>query len=110
MLDWGANIEARDKDGDIPLHDASLSGQPEAITTLLDAEANLNARNEYGLTPLHDAARYGTAAAITLLLDAGAHPNARDKWGDTALDLITEDSPIYGTDAYWRLNDAKYNQ
>ena len=94
----------------IELDDAAKDGDIARITALLDAWADPNTRNEYGLTPLHDAARYGTAAAITLLLDAGAHPNARDKWGDTALDLITEDSPIYGTDAYWRLNDAKYNQ
>ena len=60
--------------------------------------------------PLHYAVFSGYPTAITALLDGGADPNARDENGKTALELIKEDSPIYGTDAYWRLNDAKYNQ
>ena len=79
---------------------AGLMGIVMLLTMLSTAEA----------TELHDGAKDGDIARITALLDAGADPNTRDKWGDTALDLITEDSPIYGTDAYWRLNDAKYNQ
>ena len=115
LLNKGADPDGKKPKGETeggftPLHFAAVLGHADAIITLLNAGADLNARDQSGNTPLHGAARSGRPEAITALLDAGAHPNAKDNDGDTALDWITEDSPIHGTDAYWRLNDAKYNQ
>ena len=35
--------------------------------------------------------------------------NARNEGGDTPFDVIPEDSPLIGTPAYWRLNDARWD-
>ena len=92
------------------LHQAAKDGDNARITTLLDRGANIEARNKDGATPIHFAAYEGHTQAITALLDRSADPNSKDKWGKTALDLIDKDNPAYGTDAYWRLHDAKFNQ
>jgi len=54
---------------------------------------------------------FGTASAgdVRACLLAGADPGARDKRGRTPFDRIGEDSPLTGTPAYWRLNDARWN-
>ena len=46
---------------------------------------------------------------VTRLLDAGANPNLKNNDGETALDPIEEDSPLYKSDVWWWLHDAKYN-
>ena len=61
LLDRGANLEARDRWGQTPLHWAVSNGLPE------------------GDTP------YGTVAVARLLLDRGADPNARNDFCGTPL-------------------------
>ena len=63
----------------------------------------------YGCTPLHAAAAFSkTLAVVQALLDASADPKARDEDGKTVFDLIPDDSPLKGTDIYWRLNEARF--
>ena len=69
-LRTGADVNARDPQGDTPLHAVirllkwNHSFAPAAIATLLAAGADLNARNEVGVTPLHLAAGPGEARAF----------------------------------------------
>ena len=49
-----------------------------------------------------------TLADVMALLDAGANPAARNQDGKTPWDMIPQDSSLRGTDAYWRLNDARF--
>ena len=80
------------------------------VRACLLAGADPNARiNENSWTPLHWAAYEGNAAAIAALLDGGADPGARNGEGRTPFDFIGEDSPLTGTPAYWRLNDARWD-
>ena len=51
LIDAGANIEARDKDGWTPLHKAANAGQAEAAIALLDSGADGKARTTDGKTP-----------------------------------------------------------
>ena len=98
-----------DTDGGTPLHEAAGQGDAAAINALLAGGADPNAQNKEGATPLHKAARYGHAAAINVLLAGGADPKARDKDGRIPFDLISADSPLVGTPAYWRLHEARWD-
>ena len=69
--------------------------------------ADLGARNRHDHTPLHRAAWSDHAEAIAALIAAGADAGARDERGRTTFDLIPDDSPLVGTSACCRLNDAR---
>ncbi len=82
----GANLEARDEDGNTPLHMAASYYIPDPD----------------GVIP-----HFGHA--IEALLDAGANANARNANGRTAWDLAESNEALQGSDGYWRLNDARFN-
>ena len=104
----GAVPVARDSLGNTPLHSAAPWGTAETVTALLEAGADLEARNGIGSTPLHVAALTGTAEVLTALLEAGADPNARDSNGKLPFDYARDNDQLKGTDAYWKLNDARF--
>jgi ankyrin repeat protein len=80
-----------------PIHDAAKAG------------AKVEARDGYGYSPLHDAALSGRADVVEFLLSAGANPKAKNRDGETLFDLVRRSSALKGTDAYWLLNEARYN-
>ena len=97
LIAKGANVDARDKSGATPLHQAALKGNLAFATLLLQHGADVNARDGDGATPLHNAALSGHREVAALLLDKGADREARDSesgatplyhaaaWGRTAL-------------------------
>lgn len=87
LLASGADPDARDANGDTPLHHAARAGRPEIVRLLLDAGATLDTPGEYGMTPLAQAAAWSddATAVAQMLLDAGANPSALDANGDTPL-------------------------
>ena len=101
---------ARNENGVTPLHWAARGNEnPAVIAALVDAGADLKARTGYGLTPLHAAAiSNANPAVITALLDAGADPNARTEDGETPWDYAKDRESLKRSDAYWRLNDARF--
>ena len=146
LMAAGADVGARDDDGNTPLHlAAGFNDNPAIVTVLIDAGADVDAREDaYGWLPLHLAARYNDSPAIiTVLIDAGADVDAREdvySWtslhlaawangnpaivealldagadatvrgqeGNTSWDLAQENEALRGTDAYRRLNDARF--
>ena len=81
----------------------------ENVTACLDAGADPVARNENGVTPLHWAARGNeNPAVIAALVDAGADLKARTENGLTPWDYAKDREPLKRSDAYWRLNDARF--
>ena len=126
LLAAGAELEVRDKDGNTPLHRAADQNENSAVVqVLLAAGAELEVRDKDGNTPLHRAAKYvhfdfpdnvkylgdddpHAGGAIEALLDAGADPMAPNAAGETPWDLAKANKALKGSDAYWRLNEARF--
>eukprot|EP00953_Heterococcus_sp_UTEX-ZZ885_P016521 9288-Heterococcus_DN1.PRE.4 len=92
LMNAGANIEARDCDGDTPLHCACAGDRSTvtAVTAFIEAEAELNTIYYRGDTPLHAAVSCNTvtgAEVVELLVAAGARTDVRNKAGKTAYDI-----------------------
>ncbi len=111
----GADINARDRIDQTPLHKAMLRPVPQygdavqALWELIDAGAYVNARDHIGQTPLHFAARGGYIAwnrdrgvkdavqlrrtfeiqseFIEILTAAGVDVDAKDRNGNTPADI-----------------------
>ncbi|MFO1340529.1 MAG: DUF6438 domain-containing protein [Burkholderiaceae bacterium] len=81
----GADPNARDKEGNVPLHEA---GDPDVVRALVAEGADPNARNERGETPLFSQ-RYSDVAMA--LIAAGADVNATDLEGNSPLDTAFEE-------------------
>lgn len=82
LLNSGADIQAKSKDGSTPLHIAAYYENTDGIQTLLGAGADIQALSKDGSTPLHDAGvENGTVGSVTLLLSAGANIETRTREG-----------------------------
>ncbi|MGB7599961.1 MAG: ankyrin repeat domain-containing protein [Candidatus Sulfotelmatobacter sp.] len=99
LLDSGADIEARDDEGETPLMRAAAFGQSETFKLLLERGAKINVRDRGGLTPLIAAAcscaiatMNSTYDIMKILLEKGANVNARTRDGKTAL-IMAAGSP-----------------
>lgn len=80
LLAHGADANARDINGNTPLHTHRASA--EIVKLLLTYGAEVNARNNAGKTPLH---LRQSLQSLRLLLAAGANANAADINGETPL-------------------------
>ncbi len=67
LLDKGANIETKDKDGWTPLLSATVNGHEAVVQLLLDKGANIEAKDKDGWTPLLLAAENGYEAVVQQL-------------------------------------------
>lgn len=82
----GADITARNKFGQTPLHYAVITRHFEVICLLITTlGAPVTCEDQDGWTPLHNAARLDTCEALHLLHEAGSDLNQRDHEGFSAL-------------------------
>jgi len=92
LLDHGANVNLRDKEGNCPLFDACVNSHTHLVKRLLEAGADPNQQNRAGETALHAAVFRGMQEAVLLLMEYGADVNIPNRHHRTPYD-ITEDKP-----------------
>ena len=91
LIEYGADIDARDEDGCTPLYWASRGTHfkdGSVLRLLLERGADVNAQADDGSTPLHRASAYGTLEVVRFLLEHGADVEAVDRNGETALQVV----------------------
>lgn len=87
LIQYGADIEGKDRNGMTALMAAIAAGQTENFYTLLEAGAEINARDQRGLTPLMWATIKGFPHMVEILLGRNAMVNLKTAEGYTALRL-----------------------
>jgi ankyrin repeat protein len=80
----GANLNAKDRDGNTPLILASISRWSEGVATLVRLKAQVNLQNRLGETALLKAVQARDTDTAKLLIDAGANPDIADNSGISA--------------------------
>lgn len=92
LLERGADANARDEQGCVPLH--RHKGRVHVVRALASVTKDINAKDKTGVTPLHRAASGGHVEALRALLLAKADPNAVDCEGNTPLHFAAEELRI----------------
>lgn len=87
LLEHGADINARTRDGRTPLHLACATLSADIVALLLDWHAALDVTDQLERTPLDWAVRSGNLPVVKLLLVRGAARLTVEQAADTAFDL-----------------------
>lgn len=90
LLSRGADILARDRDGNSVVHHAVVMERRDLIDSLLFAGADIDAANNRGQTALHLTTEAGNFEACRLFLDRGASLGLADEAGTTPLHIAAE--------------------
>jgi hypothetical protein len=92
VIRMGGAVDAKDDDGNTPLHLASERGDINMVETLLKCEADPNSRNSKGDTPMHSATYWGHAPVIRALVRWGANGLLENDEGKTPLSIAIENN------------------
>ena len=117
LVDAGAPVAGRDQAGRTALHEAADRWKPGPVAGVIRAlvanGVEIDARDEDGNTALHLAAASRSPhapAAIAALMDLGADTRRLNARGETAWNVAAENEDVRQSEAYWRLNDARFAQ
>lgn len=93
-LKQGANVTARNKEGETLLHRLARSSDelaPTLIRQLVKAGVDPNEVDHEGNTPLHIAALYSKDVSLPVLFETGADPNRYNQQGRLAFQSLMPD-------------------
>ncbi len=99
LIKEGANVNERNKYGNIPLHWAASYGRLSIVEELINKGADIDAKNNNGNTPLHWAVKSSHLEVAKFLISKHADVNAKNKDSWTSLHFAA---------AYGNLNIAKF--
>ena len=87
LIEEGADVNAKDDNGYLPLHYAVRNDNIDLVELLIEEGADVNAKDDWGRTPLH----WAKSEEITeLLIEEGTNVNAKDDEGRSPLDWAVE--------------------
>jgi hypothetical protein len=92
QLQNGVDVNARDENGETPLHEAAINNECEIAEILIKHGAEVNAQNNNGLSALHYAAMSGLKEMSKILVEHGADVFLKDKTGDGPLIYIGQNA------------------
>lgn len=87
LIDAGADVTYKDREGNTILSIAAELGNAKAVNLLINRGAEINSRNEEGYTPLSLAAKNGHLEIVKALVKEGAPIDQVNNNGDTPLSL-----------------------
>jgi ankyrin repeat protein len=90
LLEFGADVNWKNSEGDTALLTACRRGHTETIALLLAFGADSNITGNDSFSPLHICARRGDVNSLDFLLSANANTMLKTKDGQTALDIAKE--------------------
>ncbi|KAK5787733.1 hypothetical protein VI817_010230 [Penicillium citrinum] len=95
LLEWGAEINAKNRDGDTALHYLICRiGDPELIVSFLAKGASIEIKGRCGRTPLQYAIFLEQEEIASILLDHDANPFCEDESGVTPLHLAMQSKKL----------------
>ncbi|CAD7694970.1 unnamed protein product [Ostreobium quekettii] len=90
LIEAGANISARDSDGDTALGDAAIFNAARSAEVLIEAGADVDSKQDDGYTALHLAALDGNVEVADVLIAADADVNVGNVTGATPLHVSAQ--------------------
>ncbi len=109
LLDVDSDWEKHETDGQPLLMRAILNPNPAVAELIISYGADVHFRHPDGTTVLMHAAEHAVNPdVIDVLLWHDVDGSLQNDRGMTAFDLAKKNPRIDGTDAYWRLNDARF--
>ena len=107
LVEKGAPVNFRDKDGRTALHLAAHEGHTSSVAALMDQKADPAIKeNVGGMTALHLAVTQKRSETVQVLLDKGANPSPEEKNGYTPL-FIAEHEDLGDIVAILEKHDAR---
>jgi ankyrin repeat protein len=91
LIGKGANVDARDRDGNTPLLIAVISRWTEGVALLTKVKAQVDVQNRLGETALLKAVQGRDSYNAKALIDAGASPDISDSSGISARSAAAND-------------------
>ena len=90
LVACGAQLNAHDREGCAPIHDACRYGDVSIVSALLQWGSGIEeVTGSTSQTPLHIASYHGHVAVVVLLLQMGAKVNTTDSCRKTPLHLAS---------------------
>lgn len=85
LCDDSSLVHQKGFNGQLPLHQASLRGDPVVVALLLRFKADPNATNDFNETPVHFACKRANLPVMHTLIESGGNLEAEDRAGKGAL-------------------------